>query len=213
MRNIIIGIVGKDKEIDQITYQAITKNNMKYLHNKCSYIGLITYDNYEQADINALKLCNGIIFQGGNIIYPYHFQILEYAINNNIPVLGICMGNQLIGLYSANQDEEDLELIENHYSLKKQAHKVNFKENSYLYNIFGPQISVNSRHNYKLKEVKDPFIITGASEDNVIEAIEYIDDNHFIIGVQWHPEDLDNMSKLYDLFLKEVLLRKIKSQK
>ena len=121
------------------------------------------------------------------------------------------MGNQLIGLYSAKQDEEDLELIENHYSLKKQAHKVNFKENSYLYNIFGPQISVNSR--YKLKEVKDPFIITGVSEDNVIEAIEYIDDNHFIIGVQWHPEDLDNMSKLYDLFLKEVLLRKIKSQK
>lgn len=123
MSNIIIGIVGKDKEIDQITYQAITKNNMKYLHNKCSYIGLITYDNYEQADINTLKLCDGIIFQGGNIIYPYHFQILEYAINNNIPVLGICMGNQLIGLYSANQDEEDLELIENHYSLKNRLTK------------------------------------------------------------------------------------------
>ena len=77
MSNIIIGIVGKDKEIDQITYQAITKNNMKYLHNKCSYIGLITYDNYEQADINTLKLCDGIIFQGGNIIYPYHFQIVD----------------------------------------------------------------------------------------------------------------------------------------
>lgn len=210
MSNIIIGIVARDEKINETTYQAITKNNMRYLHNKCSYIGLITYENYDLIDIDALKLCDGIIFQGGTITYHYHFQILNYCISNNIPVLGICMGHQLIGLCSADQDEEDLLPVENHYSLKKEAHQVRFKENSQLYKLFGPQITVNSRHNYQLKEVKEPFLVTGLSDDHVIEAIEYIDDNHYIIGIQWHPEDLDNMQNLYNAFIKEVLLRKTK---
>ena len=42
----------------------------------------------------------------------------------------------------------------------------------------------------------------------MIEGIEYVDDNHFVLGVQFHPEDLDNTENLYNYFLKEVLKRK-----
>ena len=59
-----------------------------------------------------------------------------------------------------------------------------------------------------LEEVREPFKVTAYSDDGVIEGIEYIDNEHFIIGVQWHPEDLDNMRSLYNYFLKEVLIRK-----
>ena len=40
------------------------------------------------------------------------------------------------------------------------------------------------------------------------ETIEYIDESHFLLGVQFHPEDLDNTEALYNYFLKEVYKRK-----
>ena len=80
---------------------------------------------------------------------------------------------------------------------------------SLLNKIFGSKIEVNSRHNYKLSRVEEPFKVTALSEDNVIEALEYIDEDNFILGVQFHPENLDNMENLYNIFLMEVLKRKM----
>ena len=117
------------------------------------------------------------------------------------------MGHQIIGLYSTNQNEDDLIKINNHYS-KDEKHIINIKENTNLYKIFGPSLEVNTRHLYALDKVKSPFKISALSEDNVIEAIEYIDDNHFLLGVQFHPEDLKNTEPLYNYFLKEVFKRK-----
>lgn len=213
MNNIVVGIVGTESEINNSKCQTITQSNLKHLHNKCSYIGIITYDNYADIDIDVLKLCDGIIIQGGSIIYPYHYQILNYAYNNNIPVLGICMGHQIIGLYSTTSSEEDLIEVPNHYTLKNKAHNINIKEGSLLYKIYKNNITVNSRHNYAVKEVSPPFKITATSDDGVIEAIECIDNTHFVLGLQYHPEDLDNQEPLYNYFIKEVLLRKIEKNK
>ena len=206
MNNIVIGIVGREEEINHTKFMAITKNNMKYLDGKCSYIGLITYNN--DFDINTVNLCDGIIIQGGNKIYPYHFKILEYALKNNIPLLGICMGHQVIGLYSVgSKNEDDLIRVDNHYSLRD-THNIMIKKDTLLYNLFGKIMDVNTRHLYKLEEVKKPFIISALSNDNVIEGIEYIDNKHFIVGVQFHPEDMKNTEALYNYFLKEVIKRK-----
>jgi len=207
MNNITIGIVGRDEIKNNVTYQAITKNNIKYLHNKCNYIGIINYNNTDSIDTDVLKLCDGIIIQGGIDIYNYHYDILDFAINNNIPVLGICMGHQIIGLYSTSKNENDLIEIKNHNDIDK-LHNININKDSILYNLFGDKINVNSRHSYKLEKVNAPFKISAYSDDNVIEAIEYIDDKHFIIGVQWHPEDMQNMECLYNYFIKEIIIRK-----
>lgn len=207
MKNITIGLVAKDKNIDNENFQVVSKNNLKYLHNKCNYIGILNYDN-SFIDTNILNKCDGIIFQGGSEIYPYHFQILDYCIKNNIPVLGICMGHQIIGLYSINsQNEDDLIKIENHNN-KEKTHKIITAKNSILNTTLGDTTTVNTRHEYALKDVKEPFKITAMSEENIIEGIEYIDDEHFVIGVQFHPEDLKNTENLYNYFIKEILKRK-----
>lgn len=207
MRNITIGIVAKDKTIDNINYQGISKNNLKYIHNKCNYIGILNYDN-TLIDTDILNKCDGIIFQGGSDIYPYHFQILDYCLKNNIPVLGICMGHQIIGLYSINsQNEDDLIKVENHNN-KNLTHKITTSKDSILNIILGDIPLVNTRHEYALKEVQEPFKITALSEEGIIEGVEYIDENHFVIGVQFHPEDLKNTENLYNYFIKEILKRK-----
>ena len=94
--NITIGLIARDEVLNNTSIQIITKNNLKYLNGKCNYIGILNYDN-NLIDTNVLNLCDAIIFQGGSDIYPYHFQILDYAIKHNIPVLGICMGHQKKG--------------------------------------------------------------------------------------------------------------------
>lgn len=207
MNNITIGIIAKDKNIDNQNFQVISKNNIKYIHNKCNYIAILNYDN-NLINTDVLNKCDGIIFQGGSDIHPYHFQIVDYCINNNIPVLGICMGHQILGLYSVgSQNEDDLINIENHND-PKLTHKITTAKDSVVNATLGDNQVVNSRHNCALKEVKAPFKITALSEDNIIEAIEYVDDNNFIIGVQFHPEDLKNTENLYNYFIKEILRRR-----
>ena len=207
MKNITIGIIARDEKIDNTTMKSITKNNLKHLHNKCNYIGILNYDN-SLINTEILDLCDGIIIQGGKDVYPYHFQILEYCIKNNIPLLGICMGHQIIGLYSINSNNDnDLIQIDNH-QIKDENHIIHIEKNSIMYKIFGPTLKVNSRHSFAVKKVNLPFKVTSISEDNIIESIEYIDNNNFILGVQFHPEDLDNTENLYNYFLKEVLKRK-----
>lgn len=206
MNNITIGIIARDEVLNNTNLQVVTKNNLKYIHNKCNYIAILNYDN-NLIDTEILKICDGIIIQGGNDIYPYHFQIVDYCLKNNIPILGICMGHQIIGLYSTTSNEDDLIKINNHYN-KDKKHIINIKENTTLHKIFGPTLEVNTRHLYALDKVKKPFKVSALSEDNIIEAIEYIDDNHFLLGVQFHPEDLKNTEPLYNYFLKEVFKRK-----
>jgi len=205
MDSLVIGIVATEQIIDNKSYEAVVRNNLKYLNNKCSFIGLIMYDLNGHFDTNILDNCDGVIFQGGTDIYPFHFEILNYCINNNIPVLGICMGMQIIGLYNNKQLEEDLVKIDKHYGTN---HKISIDKKSVLYDLFGDNMIVNSRHNFVLGYINNPFIISAKSEDGVIEATEFIDKEHFVLGLQFHPEDMENMDKLYNYFIKECLIRK-----
>lgn len=206
MKNIVIGIIAREEEINNIKVQVITNNNLKYIANKCNYVGILNYDK-SHVNPEILDMFDGIIFQGGTDIYPYHFQILDYAIKKHIPVLGICMGNQIIGLYSTTKNEEDLIKIDNHNN--NEYHPITIKKDSILYKIFNKDvINVNTRHNYALEKVDKPFKITALSKDNQIEAVEYIDEDNFILGLQFHPEDMDNTEIIYNYFIKEVLKRK-----
>lgn len=50
---------------------------------------------------------------------------------------------------------------------------------------------VNSRHHQAVKEVAGRLHTVAAASDGVIEAVEGIGRDRFVLGVQWHPENLD----------------------
>jgi putative glutamine amidotransferase len=165
----------------------------------------------EKDDIIAqINLCDGLIFPGGNRIYDYDLFIAEYALEHDIPVLGTCMGMQILARVEFTKDEQNdvLKLIEtgieHRQSDKKYVHYVDIEKDSKLYSIIGEEkIKVNSRHKYcvnKLKTAK----VSAISEDGIIEGIEF-PNKKFAIGVQWHPEDMvlydEPMEKLMTAFI------------
>lgn len=153
------------------------------------------------ADIcNLIDMCDGIILQGGDDFYNYDVEILKYIYEKDIPVLGICLGMQVMGSMLGGK----LKTIGKHkYRNKKYVHKVYIDEKSKLYSIFKSDvISVNSRHISVLDNTD--LDIVGLSDDNVIEAIED-KGKKFFIGVQWHPESMYSYDilecNLFDYFI------------
>lgn len=173
-------------------------NNVKtcIINNGGIPIGITLSANYKE----LIDLCDGIIFQGGDDFEEYDMDALKYIYDINKPVLGICLGMQLMGVLF----EGKLIDIVNHKKKLLYAHSVTINKNSVLYNIFKTNnIKVNSRHKSIIKDTK--LKVVGISNDGYIEAIEDSSKN-FFIGVQWHPEsmiDYDNsQNNLFKYFIK-----------
>ena len=51
------------------------------------------------------------------------------------------------------------------------------------------EMQVNSSHHQAVREPGDKLLVSAVSpEDGVIEAVELDAADHFVLGVQWHPE-------------------------
>lgn len=199
----IIGIVTRlENNIHKINKSLI--DNITKCGGLC--LGIINEERYSYEFLdrdkliidNILKICDGFVIPGGSTESYLDKYIIEYATKNNIPILGICLGMQEMSSFL------DLEEVSNHNKSNRYVHKVNIDKNSLLYKIFKKDIYVNSRHNYKIKNLNG-YKVVGSCLD-VIEAIER-DDNTFNVGVQWHPEDIDN-EELFDYFINSTTIDK-----
>lgn len=161
----------------------------------------------------SLSLVDGIVFPGGIKITPYDRYLLERCIELKIPVLGICLGMQLLSCYKEKIeiDKNKTELNHNQESDFGFCHKVKISKNSKLYEILNKEeIEVNSFHQYHGTH-NSYYKISAVSEDGLIEAVE-LEGDVFNIGVQWHPEisyDFDeNSRKIIYAFMNAAISKK-----
>ncbi|MGI9076504.1 MAG: gamma-glutamyl-gamma-aminobutyrate hydrolase family protein, partial [Gemmatimonadaceae bacterium] len=91
------------------------------------------------------------------------------------------------------------------YSRDMRAHEVNIVKGSRLYGLLGREaITVNSMHHQGIKTLAPGLIPNAHAPDGLVEGAEATN-GHFMIGVQWHPEDLTDcepcMRKLFESFI------------
>jgi len=126
--------------------------------------------------------------------------LLQDAYNLRKPVLGICYGLQMLNVYNQGTLAQHLETGVNHAAGRAvaKAHKVSVDPFSRLAELLvsqeetgiGPLVLVvNSSHHQAADVVGDGLrVVARCPEDNVIEAVEGVSPDHWVVAVQWHPE-------------------------
>lgn len=187
----------------------------------------------EIEDIKAqIDVCDGIMLCGGMDIHPiyygeepheklgfvnskedeYQIKIARMALNLHKPILGICRGHQLLNVVCGGTLYQDLSEILSttikHDQISKRYepyHSINIAKNTKLEELLGSSTLVNSLHHQCIKELGTGLKATAHSKDGIIEAIE-MPDRDFVMGLQWHPEEMamhrdENMLNIFKEFI------------
>ena len=150
--------------------------------------------------LNLINTCDGILLPGGTKAHEIDLKIAKYLYEKDIPTLGICLGMQILALAFHGT----IEPIGNptHQSDNKYVHQVEIKKNSKLYEILEDLvIDINSRHDEQIQGTD--LNVVAIANDSVIEAVED-SKKRFFIGVEWHPESLEEdiySKRLFDAFI------------
>jgi putative glutamine amidotransferase len=120
---------------------------------------------------------------------------LQDAFSLRKPVLAICHGVQTLNVWRNGTLVQDLKTAVNHRPGRDvvEAHPVEVDPRSRLSRILpegeGSAPKVNSSHHQAIREAGDNLrVIAVSPADGVVEAVELDSPEHFVLGVQWHPE-------------------------
>jgi putative glutamine amidotransferase len=124
--------------------------------------------------------------------------LLQDAFDRRKPILAICYGVQALNVWRNGSLIQDLAAAGktqvNHRPGREvtEAHPVNIVPGSRLASLpreGGETIQVNSSHHQALDTPGDNLRVTAVCPtDGVIEGVELDSPDHFVVGVQWHPE-------------------------
>jgi putative glutamine amidotransferase len=171
---------------------------------------------------------DGILFSGGGDISLDHFKgdphpriddvdpdrdsielnLLQAAVSDGKPFLGICRGCQLVNvglggtLYTHIPDQLPGALDHSYPGNMRTVlvHEVKIEEGTRIADVLGePIVKVNSHHHQGLKDVGPSLHATGYAPDGLVEAVE-LHDHPFGLAVQWHPEWLTDQQPTRNLF-------------
>ena len=129
-------------------------------------------------------------------------QLVRWAISDKKPVLGLCRGLQVINVAMGGTLWQDIAAqvdgaIKHDYfptmgfDRDHLAHPVEIAAGSRMRDLLEePTAHVNSMHHQGIKLLAPALVASAVAPDGLIEGVESADD-HFLVGVQWHPEMLE----------------------
>ena len=103
----------------------------------------------------------------------------EYIKHFDIPILGICLGHQLIA--KAYGGEVSTSETESYAQVK-----ININNDKTLFNQIGPEMDVWSSHKDEVKTVPEEFEVLASSDLCDVESFKHRDKD--LYGIQFHPE-------------------------
>jgi putative glutamine amidotransferase len=165
-------------------------------------------------------LLDGILLSGGVDIHPKFYgqephpaidppdvgmdhvetTLLPWALEDDMPVLGICRGEQVLNVVMGGTLVQDIYTeyetnLDHRESFKRKirdflAHDILIEEDSRLRQIVGQsRVGVNTSHHQSIDKVAPGLVATAWATDGIVEAVESRDYT-FLVALQCHPEEL-----------------------
>jgi len=174
---------------------------------------ILPHTDEEEIIKEYLKFCRGIILSGGGDVDPvywgelpgpelgeidpqrdkFELQLAELIMENDIPVLGICRGCQVLNIACGGSLIGDLQTGLSHRQNAPRDypfHDIVVEKNSLLQEVMSAtRLRVNSFHHQAVKVPGKGLQISAWAADGTVEAIEGIG-KQWLLGVQWHPESM-----------------------
>lgn len=190
---------------------------------------LPTDETFDRA-LPLVQALDGIVLSGGNDVTPalynerigqlcgpldperdrFELALARYALEKDLPLLGICRGIQIMNVALGGTLYQDLSSAgyELHTILTNTrnvpTHGVAVVDGTPLKDIFGEtSVAVNSFHHQGVRDIPSGLKPAARSEDNLTEAV-YVPGKRFALAVQWHPEmmyDSPQQAKIFSAFV------------
>ena len=168
------------------------------------------------------EVLDALIIGGGNDISPEHYggdldakvkldperdqlemRWIQHALENKLPLLGICRGAQLINIVLGGTLHQDIR------PMRKRTYnrpgllptkQIRVEPDSNLARICGKtRLRVNSLHHQAINKPGRELQVVGWDLDEITQAVECLNEST-ILGVQWHPEYLFYLPSQFALF-------------
>ncbi len=192
-------------------------NYVKWLQSSSAKPEIVTLS-AEKNNLNELKDCDALVLSGGVDMHPefynsssteypnapekgfqrerdlFEIAAFEFAQKNNLPVLGICRGMQLMNCALKGDLEQDIGKLNPRHkaeNLVDKKHEIRVEPDSVLSEIADEgNFQVNSAHHQRIKKLSKDLKMNAIADDGTIEGVEWADKKGkpFLLGVQWHPE-------------------------
>ncbi len=234
-KNVKIAIVGKYVQLhDAYLSVAEALRHAGYEHE--AFVEIEWIDSETITDGNAAQTLagiDGIVIPGGfgNRGIEGKISTAKYARKNNIPLLGICLGMQIMvieyarhvakiddansGEFDENTKNKVIDFMPDQYAdiakggtLRLGAYPCKVVPGTKMAECYQSNlISERHRHRYEFNnEYRDVLtqkglVISGTSPDGRIVETVELKENDFYVGVQYHPEFKSRPTKAHPLFL------------
>lgn len=168
---------------------------------------------------------DGLVIGGGDDVHPtlydevaahqdydqardaLEIRYIHWALEQTIPILGICRGMQLINVVQGGKLFADISRLRKNTSNKEivlPRKPVHISPQSRLAQlVHKPRLRVNSLHHQAVSDLGQGLRTCALDNDGFIQAIEH-NQQAQIVGVQWHPEYLFYLPKQLCLFRRLV---------
>ena len=128
-------------------------------------------------------------------------QVTLWALANRKPLFAICRGMQVLNVVLGGSlfqhipehfgDAIAHSQTDAGFRRDEQTHSVDVRGGSLLANLIGAgSVGVNSMHHQAIRRAGNHLLVSARAPDGVIEAVEAPSLAPFVVGVQWHPEEL-----------------------
>lgn len=168
----------------------------------------------------------GLVLTGGEDVDPSHYgsaphaalgevhagrdafelALVRAARARQLPTLAICRGVQILNVALGGTLVQDLPsewagalAHDGTWERTKRVHDVSVSAGSRLAHALGANaLAINSLHHQALARVADGITAVAHAPDGVIEGVESATGDWWMLGVQWHPEELTGSDEPWD---------------